>query len=928
MIEVSVLGRVEARVDGRPVEVTSRTQRILLAALAHARGEAVPTERLIWITWGDQPPASARQSLKSHLSRLRRLVGPDVIVSRGPGYALTIGADQLDLTRFERGLASDSPAELAEALALWRGEPFDELTHHEHLTGEATRLTELRTAGRLRRADLLTDEGSLDEAISELRSIVADQPFLEPARIALVATLHLAGRQADAIAETERYRSEVAEVGLAPSSAFIEAERRAFTDPAPPQHRRPQSAGSHLSLAPLIGRTHELDHLSTVIDERRLVTLLGPGGVGKTALASELIRHRNVDDGTWVANLAEVEDETGVLPAVVRAVGAPTTQPLDVSLANYLASRTGILLLDNIEHVVSASCRLVEEILGAADGVRILTTGRRPLGLPGEAVVAVEPLTLDAAVDLLTDRCRDVGGTIPPDLTNLAERVCERLDRLPLAIEMAAARLRALSLDELDRHLGERLRLLRSGRDGRHETLADVVAWSHDLLDDEQRQLFAALSLFAGPFDLDAGCAIHGSDQAAGILADLVDQSLLQADKNRAATSYQMLETIRSFAHERLDESPTQGAAIDRFVAHHVDLAEAVERGLYGPDEAHWAQRFDEITPNLEAAHARALERGDVDSAVRIATAPYVLIYHRLRADIAAWADATLEPARRTDHPATPAVLAVVALDRLNRGLHDETAELLADLPLDPVARHAYEVLGDLHTYHGNLDEAVEAFARAEELARAADDPMTACHALMSQTIPLGYSGRHEEALALVHRARSEGEALGAACVAAWCDFAEAELMVETDPDRALDLVDRAVAAADRGGWRMLAGVGRLTASSLRARSAEPADAVAGFEHLIRYWDQLGDDNHQWTTLRNLVDLLVRLGAFEDAAQILGSVANAPRPSFGPEQQRLGGALDQIRRHLGTRGDELAAQGSTLDLPATVGLGLDALRRQ
>ncbi|MFP4513924.1 MAG: BTAD domain-containing putative transcriptional regulator, partial [Acidimicrobiales bacterium] len=889
MVELSVLGRVEARVDGQRVEITSRTQRILLAALAHARGATVPTDRLIWFVWGDDPPHSARQSLQSHLSRLRNTLRDDVVVSQPPGYALTIDPDHLDLHRFEEGMHADSVHELDEALALWRGEPFGELGDHEHLAGEVARLTELHLAGRIRRAELLADVGHHADAISELRALAAEHPLLERARIALVSTLHRAGRQADAIAEADRYRTQVADVGLEPSSAFIATERALFAEPSPAPPAPTVRSTPPARVGSLVGRDDEIDHVCGLLAERRLVTMVGPGGVGKTALAIEVTRRMfdRVPDGVWIAELTEVEDEAGVLPAVVRAVGAPTTNPLEVSLAGYLSGRDGLVVFDNTEHVTATAGAIADRILAAAGQIRVLTTSRRPLGLTGEVIVAVEPLTTDAALRLLEERCRDAGTTIEPHQVELATRICERLDRLPLAIEMAAARLRALSLDDLDRHLDQRLRLLRAGRDGRHETLEDVVAWSYDLLDPGQRELFEHLAVFAGPFDLDAATAVHGSDHTAGLLADLVDRSLVQTRNDVGSVRYQMLETVRSFASERLEESPTRDDTLDRFVRYHVTLAEQVADGLRGPEERRWTEVFDLSTPNFAAAHARALERGDIDAAVRIAAAPYVLVYQRLRSDIGAWAEATLGPARRVDHPATAAVQAICALDRINRGHHDEAASLLSDLPDDPTAAHAHETLGDLLTYQGELETAVEHFALAAEQALAAGDRTTAAHARMSESIVLGYTGKQDEALRQLHWARSTGEQARAGFVSAWCDYAEAELLVDTDPARSLELVDQAVAAADREGWWMLAGVGRLTASSLRARSAEPSDAIAGFDRLIRHWARLGDTNHQWTTLRNLVELLVRLGDLPRAAQVLGSVTNSPRPTFGAEEERM-----------------------------------------
>jgi DNA-binding SARP family transcriptional activator len=406
VFEVSVLGRVEARADGRHVEITSRTQRILLAALAQARGAPVPTDRLAWLVWGDTPPHRAAQSLKSHLSRLRRTLGEDVIAARSPGYALDLPPEAIDVHRFEAGIRdARSLQALDEALALWRGTPFGELADNEQLAGEVARLTEQHLTGRLRRAELLADAGRHDDAIGDLRALAAEVPLDERARIALVTALHRAGRQADAIAAADRYRADAAEVGLEPSGAFLAAERAVFAQPPSDPSTAPRPSPP-ARLDPLVGRDDELDRVCGLLEERRLVTLVGPGGVGKTALAMEVARRmgERASDEVWIATLAEVEDREGVLPAIVRSVGAPTTQPLDASLCGYLTNRAGILVLDNTEHLSTPICRVADQVLSCAAEVRILTTGRQPLGLAGEAVVAVTPLDPDAAHRLLRER--------------------------------------------------------------------------------------------------------------------------------------------------------------------------------------------------------------------------------------------------------------------------------------------------------------------------------------------------------------------------------------------------------------------------------------------------------------------------------------------------------------------------------------------
>ena len=927
-MEVLVLGPIEARADGASIALRSPAQRALLAALAHARGQAVPTWQLEAVVWGDDPPATAGSALKSHVSRLRRTLGADVIAARPPGYALTIAPERIDAHRFEQGLgAAGSVAEIDAALALWRGPPYGELSDHHHFAGDVARLVELHAQGLIDRAEHLRAAGQHDDAAAAYKGLVAEDPLREPAWIGLLQALQAAGRVADAAAEARRYREHAVEVGLEPSQRFVSVEREVFTAAPPP--RETASARSLLPapVSSVVGRERELEQIDGLLRARRLVTLVGPGGVGKTTLALQaaVAAQEGFADGAFVVTLADVDEPASVVPAIIRAVGAPGTEPLDRSLEGYLARRRALLVLDNAEHVHAAVRAVTGRLAAVAHELTVLTTSRQPLDVSGEAVLSIEPLTTDAAIQLFRERAGDAGVPIPVDQESLVAEMCDRLDRLPLAIEMAAARLRGMGLEDLAARLGDRLRLLRTGGEGRHDTLEAVVAWSYDLLDAPRRSLLDRLSVFAGPFDLDAAEAVGGVVDVAGGLADLVDRSLAHAAVGGGHARYHLLETVRTFAGERLGCSDARQPTIARYVRHYAALAERIAEGLRGPDEASWVDLLEAQTANLEAAHAHALQIGDVDAAVRIATAPFVFVYHRLRADIGAWAEATLPAARAAGHPGTPAVAALVALSSLNRGDFDGARSLLADLPDDPIARHAHEVLGDLHAYRGELDVSDGQFRRAEELACAADDRFTVMHARMSRAMVLGYAGRIDDGLDLVARVRREADDAGTAIVGAWCDYTEGELVAETQPRRALELVDRAVAAADEAGWRMVGGVGRLTASSLRARTADPADAVPGFERLIRHWDGVGDQTHQWTTLRNLVDLLIRLGAHAPAARLLGAVGTASRPTFGPERQRLQDASVSVRAHLGDDADALIQAGRADDLAAAIDVGLAAL---
>ncbi len=928
MVEVLVLGPISARDDDGSIVLGSHAQRMLLAALARARGQAVASEELIGLVWADEPPPSAHRTLKSHVSRLRRALRDDVVVAQPPGYALTVPPDRLDVHRFEHGVhTAGTVAEIEAVLALWRGRPYGEFADREPFAGEVARLAELHAQARLHRAELLLATAQGEKAAAAYKQLTVEDALRESAWIGLLRALHVTGRQAEAVAEARRYRELTADVGLEPSPRFVEAEHEVFTTAPPtvtPGPARPPLPGR---LSSIVGRRHDLAQLHELLRSRRLVTLTGPGGVGKTTLAMQAAREvaPDVEDGAWIVTLADIADGASVVPAMSRAVGAPATEPLDRSLEQYLAGKQALLVVDNAEHVREAIRTVTSRLLAIADELRILVTSRQPLDVSGELVVPVDPLDLDAAAELFRQRAHDAGAPIPSGQVDLATEICDRLDRLPLAIEMAAARLRGLGLVDLAVRLDERLQLLHSGETGRHETLATVVAWSYDLLDVDRRALLDQLSIFAGSFDLAAAEAVCDASDVPGGIADLVDRSLVHRIVDAGHARFHLLETVRTFAAERLAASHARHQTLERFVRYHVQLAERIDEGLRGPDEGDWAALLEAQLPNLEAAHGHALHLGDSDALVRLAVAPYVFVYHRLRADVGAWAETALPTAQQVDHPLTPAVMAVVALNRLLRGDLDGVEALLVDLPDDPVARHAHEVLGDLELYRGELDAALASFETAERLARRVDDSFTMLHSRMSQAMITGYTGRVDEGLELIDAVRREASVTRIPSVVAWCDFAEGELLAGSQPQRALELVDRAVEAADRAGWRMGAGVARLTASSLRARTADPADAVPGFERLIRHWDRVGDETHQWTTLRNLVELLTRLGDHTSAARLLGAVSTAARPTFGPEQRRLEQAHDTLRFHLGEAADALFEAGRDDDLAAAVQLGLAAL---
>src|SRR6266508_3877301 len=665
-VEFGVLGPLEVRVAGRPVAVPGARQRALLAALLLRRGTVVAFDRLIDDVFGEQPPDEARNALQTYAARLRHALGPaaGVVVTRAPGYALEVPGDAVDLERFTvllvRAREAQSPAAalalVEEALALWRGPAYGEFAE-TFARGEALRLQELRLAAREDCATLLVRLGRLAEATAALEAIVAEEPWRERAVELLVTALAQAGQARHALAAYAGYRDRLRdELGLDPSPKLRRLEQqvlRAEVEPVQPRPARPERRVPPARATSFVGREQELTLVRETLACGRLVTLVGPGGVGKTRLAHQAAAAGPV----WWVDLAPLRDPDAIPHAVADALDLdvqPGTPLLD-SLHAWARGARGLLVVDNCEHLLAAVAGIAQELLAVPSQVRLLATSRERLGVDGEQVLVVRPLEVpepDAqevgipSVRLFCDRARaaDPDFAPSPEVIQRVGDVCRALDGLPLAIELAAARIGTLTVDDLADRLDARFELLRAthrGGDARHHTLRGVVDWSFDLLTPEQQRLFLRLSVFAAAFDIDAAeQVVADEDLPAGRVADLVaglaDRSMLTRPGHTGVGRYRMLETLRAYAAARLP-----AAEADRFRRRHaafmVDLAERAEAGLYGPDEPAWARRVEAWLDDLRAAWSWARDAGEVDVAVRLAAALTRYGYWGVRPDILAW---------------------------------------------------------------------------------------------------------------------------------------------------------------------------------------------------------------------------------------------------------------------------------------------------
>lgn len=501
MTRFGLLGPLELYGAGRPVAIGGPQQRRLLAALLVQAGQVVPADRLVAVLWGDDPPPNALGSLRTYVSRLRDALGGgrDLLVTRPPGYALRADPEQVDARRFERLLADAGPTAaerpaaalsmLDEALGLWRGPALAEFADDGFARPEALRLEQLRLTAIEARVEARLALGQHAAVTGELEAYIERHPYRERPRAQLMLALYRSGRQADALAAYQAFRELLAnDLGLAPGPELRALERDVLRhspdlDWSPPPETVSSPPLRGRDLTSFVGRDQDVAAVAAALTGSTLVSLTGPGGVGKTRLARQVAMEHGggYPDGVWWCELAAVAGREVVAYAVAAALGLAVSHggPVEATVVSALAPRRLLLVLDNCEHVRSAVADLVEAILRGAAGVTVLATSRVRLGVAGERVWPVAPLPEPAAVELFVDRARAVRPSLPLTGENLdaVAQVCARLDGLPLAVELAAARLRSMNPPDLALRLADGFGLLTSGTrsEPRHHSLRSVV---------------------------------------------------------------------------------------------------------------------------------------------------------------------------------------------------------------------------------------------------------------------------------------------------------------------------------------------------------------------------------------------------------------------------------------------------------------------
>lgn len=671
-VQIGMLGPLEIRIDdGGLIEVPGARLRALLIALALEPGRVVPKATLVDWIWGEQPPSDAANALQALVSRLRRVLPDGCLDGQAGGYRLAVQPRAVDALRFEqlleqaRGRDDAQQAHLLrEALDLWRGAPMQDVGTQDSAAFDAavTRLEGLRLAAMEDRYESEIRLGRGAGLVPELTELVARHPVRERLVAALMRALGAAGRSAEALIAYQHAREALADtLGVDPSpelSALHVALLRGEVE----AEGNDRKTNLRAELTRFVGKHGDIAAVRELISDHRLTTLTGPGGSGKTRLALETARTLldDLPDGPWLVELASVGASGDVSQSVLAALGlrdallggAPNAEPMD-RLVAAIRDRETLLVLDNCEHVIESAAAFAHRLLGECQRLRILATSREPLGITGEALWQVEPLALptenaDAeaiesspAVQLLLDRAGAVRKDLAADARTLLTmaRVCRALDGIPLAIELAAARLRTMSLDQLANRLDDRFRLLTGGSRTalpQHRTLRAVVDWSWELLTDAERMVLRRLAVFSGGASLEAAeqvCAGGGTEgqgeekdvaverwEVLELLTALTEKSLLLTVED-SGPRYRMLDTIKQYALDRLVEAGESDPARRAHLAYFTGLADTAEPHLRRAEQLEWLAMLELEHDNIAVAMRGALAAGDAAGAMRLAAA-------------------------------------------------------------------------------------------------------------------------------------------------------------------------------------------------------------------------------------------------------------------------------------------------------------------
>ncbi len=861
-----MLGPLEVVADnGAAVPLGGPKPRAVLAALLVEANRTVSVDRLIDAVWGESPPASAQNALQVHIHALRNALGTDRIVTRPPGYLLRVDRGELDIEQFDSLVAAGRPG---DALALWRGAALADVAHEPFAQAEAARLEERRLAALEARIDADLEKGRHTEVAAELEALVAEHPHRERLRAHQMLALYRAGRQADALAAYRDARAALDELGLEPSAELRALEQQILRqDPAlvPSRPAQGSSVDRPSPADELVGRALEVAAICSLLerDDTRLVTLTGAGGTGKTSLALAVAQRLAGADAV-VVELGPVSDPGLVATSIAKAleIDEEPGRAVEETLAESVVGLDRLLVIDNFEHLLGAA-ELVGRLLRSAPALRVLVTSRAPLHLTAEHEYQVAPLRVPEqhastvselegveSVRLFVQRAAAVmpGFELSDDNAEAVARICRALDGLPLAIELAAARIRVLGPDGMAQRIGERLALLtRRAPDlaERQRSLRATIEWSVRLLDEPARAAFGAFGVFAAPASLASIEHVVG-DVVADVpnaIEALLDASLVISEaESSGEPRFRMLETIRDYAVADLGASGAEPGTRDRHLADVVETVRRWDASRRGdPNDRGDLAIVDAIYPDVVAALRHATATSAVEPEFQLLAV--IWRYWRWRGYVED-AHRHLDAATASDDPRVPRLEAANAL------LGASVIELIR---------------GDLRRAGSHAERAVASYA-------AVDEPLLEAKALVQLASIANAAGDPERSLTLCERAapvlRDGGE----------LDILGIALMATAESGRRLGNLDRARAAAveavelraSRGNTRG-AGFARVVLADIEQRRGAHAAAAHLLRQSLPVAGELGDLESLAPNLFVAAATLAAFGDHDTAARLLGA---------------------------------------------------------
>ncbi len=933
-VNVGVLGQVT--INGRVVR--SLRQARLLAALALDLDAAVTHDRLIEMVWSSDLPEDPTAALHTVVSRLRAALPVDVMVISVPGaYRLDAAPDTIDIQAVDawhRGDTSTSPQErldLAVRLrALYRGVPFGDLEVVDAITTRE-RFLELGRQLVEAQAAALCSLGRPSEAADVLRPLLRDEPTREDAVAQFMRASYEAGRQTDALAAyAELRRVSREEFGLEPSPRLAELEL-AILD-----HSLVISAGTayvspltRRELPPIpftafIGRDEHLQQLVALTPARRLITILGPGGIGKTRLALELA-HALATSGKNVAfvELAETGADADVAGLVAGALNVASQSGLDRSraTAEHIGMHRAVLILDNCEHVVVEVHALLTVLLATCPNLTIVATSREPIAIAGEQRWPLRGLAPQAAHSLFTERARaaDPDGLQDNDAA-LVDTLCTRLGGVPLSLELAAAALATIGLHDVVRGFDDPLAMPRDNRPttaSRHRDARAVVEWSYNLLSDEDRAAFNRLGVFAGTFSFDDVKAVHGPKVARQV-SSLVERSLVMRTTDDGPTRYEMLETMRAFAREQrgvfFSEDQQQHASWA------VEFARQCEALLTGPDEAEAFRRLHAAFTNIRQAYEWLSHHGPADALASLMQSMVIWGWQCDNAEVMQWAMTTSTKITITDSDAavTAAAAATVALSRSGdlRAATANAARLVerAETAEPNVAAFAFYAAAEVAIFSGRFDDAAKFGERA-----AADGARCGAQGLeffgmVDAALAHTYRGDLTAADTWVERASERAQQLNSQHARSWVEMCRGDRANHTDPERARLHYERCLGLCAPITSSFLQGVAESSRAEYLVRRAVALNDLGPYASQLERWRAVEAWTFVLETLRRLTIDLTRCGEFHEAAVLLGVVLSSA-PVADADAEKLADARRTIDRRLGaSRATEAVASGARLTI--------------